>query len=321
MTRRDDATPASPSADQVTISAGGTEAVVVTLGAALRTLSQDGSRLVDGFTAEEAIRYGRGQLCIPWPNRIGKGVYTWDGVEQQTAITEPEHDAALHGLVRWTIWDVRSQAQDRVALGFRLCPQDGYPFLLDFEIEYVVDAAGLSATLTATNMGTAAAPYGFAAHPYLRVGEHHIDDCSLHLSARTVVLTDADLMPEAVVDVSGRYDFTGTASLRGRDIDNAFTGIDVDADGLSWTTVWGPQGADATSMWWDASSCRWFQLCTGDAFAEQWRRQGVAVEPMSCPPNAFQTGEDVIRLEPGAESVMRWGIRRGPQPGLRYPGA
>ena len=85
MTRRDDATPASPTADQITISGGGTEAVIVTLGAALRTLTQDGSPLVDGFTADEPVPYGRGQLCIPWPNRIRKGVYTWDGVEIQAA--------------------------------------------------------------------------------------------------------------------------------------------------------------------------------------------------------------------------------------------
>jgi aldose 1-epimerase len=95
----------------------------------------------------------------------------------------------------------------------------------------------------------------------------------------------------------------------------------VDAEGLSWATLWGPGGTDATSMWWDASNCAWFQVCTGDAFFPEWRRRGVALEPMTCPPNAFQTGEDVIRLAPGAEAVVRWGIKRGAQPGISYPGA
>jgi aldose 1-epimerase len=320
MTRRDDATPASPSADHLTISAGGTEAVVVTLGAALRTLTQDGSPLVDGFTAEEAIPYGRGQLCIPWPNRIGRGRYTWDGEEIQAGLTEPGRMAALHGLARWAIWDVRSQADDKVVLGYLLCPQDGYPFLVDFEISYTASADGLAIELSATNKGTVDAPYGFAAHPYLRVGDAHIDDCRLHLAAGRVVLTDEVLLPREVVPVAHTdYDFTGTASLAGRDIDNAYTDIDADADGLSWATLWGPGGADATSMWWEASTCSWFQVCTGDAFAPEWRRRGVALEPMTCPPNAFQTGEDVIRLVPGAESVVRWGIKRGPQPGISYP--
>ena len=320
MTRRDDATPASPSADQITISGGGTEAVVVTLGAALRTLTQDGSPLVDGFTAQEPVPYGRGQLCIPWPNRIGKGQYTWDGKEIQAGWSEPGRQAALHGLVRWAIWDVRAQAQDRVTLGYRLCPLDDYPFLVDFEITYVASADGLAIELTATNKGTADAPYGFAAHPYLRVGDSHIDDCRLHLSARKVVLTDELLLPREVVSVTGTdYDFTATQSLAGRDVDNAYTGLDVDADGLSWATLWGPDGTDATSMWWEAATCSWFQVCTGDAFFPQWRRRGVALEPMTCPPNAFQTGEDVIRLAPGAESVIRWGIKRGAQPGTTYP--
>jgi galactose mutarotase-like enzyme len=322
MTRRDDATPASPSADQLTISGGGTEAVIVTLGAALRTLTQDGSPLVDGFSESEPVPYGRGQLCIPWPNRIGKGQYTWDGRDIQAGWSEPGRQAALHGLVRWAIWDVRDHQADSVTLGYRLCPLDDYPFLVDFEITYTASADGLTCELTATNKGAADAPYGFAAHPYLRVGDSHIDECQVSLSARKVVLTDEMLMPRELADVEGTiYDFRATAPLVDRDIDNAYTGLDVDADGLSWVTLWGPGGADATSMWWEAAPGSWFQMCTGDGFFPEWRRRGVAMEPMTCPPNAFQSGEDVIRIAPGAESVIRWGIKRGPQPGITFPGA
>ncbi len=321
MTRRDDAIPASPTADQIGISAGGTEAVIVTLGAALRTLSQDGTPLVDGFSESEPVPYGRGQLCIPWPNRIHQGRYTWDGVEQQAPINEAARDSALHGLVRWVIWEVRLHEADRAVLGYRLCPQDGYPFLIDFEIDYTVSAAGLKATLTATNMGVDAAPYGFAAHPYLRVGDHDLDVCSLQLNAGTVLLVDEQLKPREALGVDGTgYDFRKGALLVGHDIDNAFTDIDVDPDGLSWATLWGPGGAEATSMWWDASNAPWFQACTGDVFAAEWRRRGLAMEPMTCPPNAFQTGQDVIRIEAGGESVVRWGIQRGPQPGLTFSG-
>ena len=138
-------------------------------------------------------------------------------------------------------------------LGYRLCPQDGYPFLIDFEIDYAVSAAGLKATLTATNMGVDAAPYGFAAHPYLRVGDHDLDVCSLQLDAGTVLLVDEQLKPREALGVDGTgYDFRKGALLVGHDIDNAFTDIDVDPDGLSWATLWGPGGAEATSMWWDA---------------------------------------------------------------------
>ena len=323
MTRRDDVAPASPTADQITISGGGTEAVIAVLGATLRTLTQDGGPLIDGFGADQAVPYGRGQLCLPWPNRIRNGVYTWDGVEIQAPINEPDRDAALHGLVRWAIWEVRAQAADSVTLGYRLCPQDGYPFLVDLEIVYAIGAAGLDVTLIATNKGTAAAPYGFATHPYLRVGDHHIDDCLLQVSAKNVLLTDAQLMPTELIGVSGtQYDFTVAAPLLDRDLDNAFHGVEVGEDGRCWSTLWGPTGKDATSMWWVADGCGWFQVCTGDAFPlVAWRRRGIAMEPMTCPPNAFQTGEDVVRIEPGADFTVRWGIQRGPQPGLTFPGA
>jgi aldose 1-epimerase len=48
-------------------------------------------------------------------------------------------------------------------------------------------------------------------------------------------------------------------------------------------------------------------LYTGDDRPDVNRRS-LAVEPMSCPPNAFQTGEAVITLEPGDSVVKRWGV-------------
>jgi galactose mutarotase-like enzyme len=48
---------------------------------------------------------------------------------------------------------------------------------------------------------------------------------------------------------------------------------------------------------------------TGDTLGElQRRRRGVAIEPMTCPPNALRTGTDVIVLQPGHEWTARWGI-------------
>jgi aldose 1-epimerase len=32
---------------------------------------------------------------------------------------------------------------------------------------------------------------------------------------------------------------------------------------------------------------------------------------MTCPPNAFRTGESLARLEPGSSFTSTWGIERG----------
>jgi aldose 1-epimerase len=48
-------------------------------------------------------------------------------------------------------------------------------------------------------------------------------------------------------------------------------------------------------------------LFTGDPLPDVDRRS-LAAEPMTCPPNAFRTGEALIRLEPGRSFTSAWGI-------------
>ena len=52
---------------------------------------------------------------------------------------------------------------------------------------------------------------------------------------------------------------------------------------------------------------------TGDPLPDVSRRS-LAVEPMTCPPNAFRTGEDLIQLEPGQSFTSSWGIDPGSSP-------
>ena len=48
-------------------------------------------------------------------------------------------------------------------------------------------------------------------------------------------------------------------------------------------------------------------LFTGDPLPDVNRRS-LAVEPMTCPPNAFRSGEALTRLEPGDSATGAWGI-------------
>ena len=74
---------ASPSGIDVTIRNGPYEAHVVEVGAGLRTLTRDGLDVVAGYGADEMCSGGRGQLFIPWPNRIEDGRYEFDGPRLQ----------------------------------------------------------------------------------------------------------------------------------------------------------------------------------------------------------------------------------------------
>ena len=53
---------------------------------------------------------GRGQVLIPWPNRLEDGGYEFDGRRYQLPLTEPEQHNAIHGLVRSERWAVGERA-------------------------------------------------------------------------------------------------------------------------------------------------------------------------------------------------------------------
>lgn len=292
---------------QYEIAAGDYAAVVTESGAGLRTLTHRGRELIAGYDADRPAPAGRGQLLLPWPNRIDRGRYTVDGAEEQLDITEPSHDVAIHGLTRWAPWQPSEHTAERITLTHRLHAHPGYPYRLDLAVRYVLDAeAGLAVTVTARNVGSRAAPFGAGTHPYLTTGAASVDACTLTMGADQWVPTDARGIPTALEDVTGTdRDFRGGAPLRGVSIDHAFTGLHRDADGRAWARLTSPSGGVA--LWADETH-PWFEVFTGDTLPPGQARVAIAVEPMTCPPNAFVTGVDVITLAPGDERTFRWGI-------------
>ena len=59
---------------------------------------------------------------------------------------------------------------------------------------------------------------------------------------------------------------------------------------------------------WIGEGLDWIQAFSGDPLEEPYHRVALAVEPMSCPANAFVGGEGLLRLEPGASVTHTWGI-------------
>jgi aldose 1-epimerase len=279
-----------PSGEQWTVRGGGYEATVVSVGGGLRGLTYDGRPVLLAYGEDEAAHAGIGQHLFPWPNRITDGKYTFEGTEQQLYLTEPARQNAIHGLTRWTNWLRLDDASDPAALavGHRLHGQPGYPHQLDVRLDYRL-GDGLSVTATATNVGRTAAPYGYGAHPYLSVGRS-IDECVLDFTAADRLEMSADRMqPVGLTPVAGsEYDFSGGRVIGATSIDNAFTGWDG-----TWTVSLTDPDTGARSAL--TSDTPWMQLFTGEAVG----RTAVAVEPMTCPPDAFVTGQDLIVLQPG----------------------
>jgi aldose 1-epimerase len=241
-----------PSGEQLELRHGAHRAVVTEVGAGLRVFDD----VLLGFGEDEMCTSGRGQVLMPWPNRVGEGgEYEWEGRTHRLPVTDRANNSANHGLVRWTNWRCVERSESRVALEYVLHPQPGYPFTLQLRVEYALDDTGLTVTTSARNVGAGACPFGAGHHPYIAcdvdalVGDEQLDECRRW---------------------DGSYELAGV-------------------------TVW------ADERW------PYVQLFTGDL--PDIARRGFAVEPMTCPPQAFRTGEGLIRLEPGERFEGRWGIR------------
>lgn len=301
----------APTGDQFLIEGGGHRAVVTESGAALRLLEHDGRPLLDGFAEDALPTGGRGQLLMPWTNRIRDGSYSFGGTDHQLALTEPSRQNASHGLVRWAAWSVEEHTANSVSLGYRLMAQTGYPWTVDLHVLYDLSADGLTVTQTATNMSGSPAPYAQGAHPYLLAGAGPVDGWELTLPAATRLLVDDRLLPSGRADVTGTaYDFRAARPVGGRVLNDAFTDLDRDADGIATVTVRDRAGGRGVDLWVDGRH-RWLQVYSGDDTPAP--RRSLAVEPMTAPPDAFRSGDDLVTLapagEPGHELSASWGIR------------
>jgi aldose 1-epimerase len=247
---------------------------------------------------------GRGQVLIPWPNRLQDGAYEFEGRRHQLPLTEPEHSNAIDGLVRWVAWRVREHEPHRVVLGHILHAQPGYPFTLELQIEYQLTTSGLTVRTTATNIGKAPCPYGSGAHPYLTLGAETIDDVVLRVPARTALSSDDRGIPVGSVAVDGtELDFRSPRRVGEAKLDNGYTDLERDDAGIARVVV--EADGRGRTLWVD-EGYPYVMVFTGDIPAVQ--RRSLAVEPMTCPPNAFRSGEALLTLEPGDSHTAAWGL-------------
>jgi len=300
----------APSGEQYEITAAGYRAVVTESGAALRLLEHNGRPLLDGFDEAEMAFGGRGQLLMPWPNRIEDGAYSFGGRDHQLALTEPSRHNASHGLVRWVAWTLEEHTANSVSLVYRVMAQTGYPWTVDMHVLYDLSADGLTVTQTATNLAGSEAPYACGAHPYLTVGSGPIDHWELTLPSSRMAVLDDRLLPVGSEELDGTdLDFRVSRPIRSSVFNTGFTDLERDDDGRATVVL---QGEGRGLTLWVDDNIHWLQVYSADDVPATARRS-LAVEPMTSPPNAFRSGEGLVVLaaagEPGDELSVSWGVR------------
>lgn len=272
----------------------------------------NGVEIVETFPASVRPPFGSGTVLAPWPNRIEDGIWLLDGEKQQLDITEPLLNNALHGLLVSTPYRVTEQTQDTIELAAPVFPQHGYPFQLHTTVRYELLDDGLRVTHGFRNVGAVRAPVAVGTHPFFKIGGVATEDLVLTLNAATRFEVDARLNPVREVPVGGTdYDFRSGRRVGELHLDNAFGAVTM-VDGESSHRLTAPDGR-FVELWQDDSfgyvqvfTTRAFPTDTGDGLA-------IAIEPMTAPPNGFNSGLGVHWLEPDESWSASWGVRYGGQ--------
>ena len=138
-----------------------------------------------------------------------------------------------------------------------------------------------------------------------------VDDCDLTLPAAFWLPTDDRGIPSGrSAAVEGTpYDFCQPRTIGTTRLDHALTGLARDRDGRAWAHLAANSGSGTRVGLWVGQGYGWLQVFTGDPLEPTHRRTALAVEPMTCPPNAFVSGEDLLVLQPGEAVSCRWGVR------------
>lgn len=295
-----------PSGRQMELAWGHQRAVVTEVGGGLRCYTAGERPILDGFGAGEMCRGGRGQVLAPWPNRLHRGRYRFDGVDHQLPLEEAEAGNAIHGLVRWANWEVIEQEAHRVVMGHLQHPRPGYPFAVDLGVEYRLGVDGLTVTTTAGNAGDRRLPFGLGFHPYLTVGTDHVDEAILRVPGESRIDVDGHGTASRTSVAGGEVDFRDPRPIGDLRLDTCFGDLETEG-GRARVALASPDGSAAVTLWMDRPFA-YVMVFTGDTLTPSRRRQGLAVEPMTCPPQALRSGVGLQVLAPGETVTARWGI-------------
>ena len=298
----------APSGQQWTIRSGEHEAVLVEVGGGVRAYRVGGSDVLFGYAETELCPGSAGAILAPWPNRIRDGRYAFGGETYNLPLTEPVRHNAMHGLVNWSRWRMVAQHPDEVTLAHELVPVPGYPWSLSLRTTWRVGPDGLRASHEVTNLAATPAPFGLGTHPYLVIAGVPVDELTLRVPGRTRLLLDGRSLPIGAARVAGtEHDLSEGRRIGAAVLDVAYGDLIRGPDGGSVVSLTADDGR-SVDVWADPAFA-WWQVFTADTLTGVRHRGAVAVEPMTCPADAFRSGRDLVTLEPGQTWHGTWGIR------------
>lgn len=282
------------------------EALVSPIGASLQQLNVNGIDLVRG--APGGPVGASGAVLVPWANRVRDGKWRLDEELQQLELTEPTAGNALHGLVATTPFSVVTHERDVAEFVGEVRHPPGYPFDLDVLVSYRLVPAGVASTVSVINTGHRAAPVAVGVHPYLQAGTAARDDLLITVQAERTLMLGDDNLPRAELAVSGTtFDLRTPTLLTDAPAHAAYTRLHIAGGNVRLMLTDRRSGRSAEV--WAEPRFRWAQVYVTDALPGLRAGEvAVALEPMTAPPDALNSGTDLQWLGADARWNLHWGV-------------
>jgi aldose 1-epimerase len=283
---------------------GRASARITEVGASLRGLVFDGVDVVAPYPDDIPAPAASGIVLVPWPNRVRDGKWTQRGQTYQLAISEPKYGNASHGLLRFGAYRVAARQDDSITLEAEVFPQSGYPFHLATQVTYALSGMGLTVMHRLENVGDQDAPAALGTHPYLTLGDVPASDLTLHSPADSRYINDDRMLPIDLRPVDAPTDIRTPRTLSELALDTVYTDLHRDADGIARTTLTSGDGRRVTH--WQGEGFDFRVLYSNPGYPG--RDTAIAVEPMTAPTDALNSGTGLRWLAPGESWELTWGI-------------
>ncbi|MEH0687865.1 aldose 1-epimerase [Vibrio cholerae] len=252
--------------------------------------------------------FSRSAKLFPFPNRLKNGQYHYQGHDYRLPANFPWSEHAVHGLLyNQPFQVVETDAQEHFATArFRYETDhlaDGFPFAFRLDVCYHIDETGrLRCYTEITNTGESPFPYGDAWHPYFSLGDS-LAQCQLSLSPHQEVVHCDDLP-------TGKYTsntaLSSPTTLADVTLNHCYRFHQSSDQSLILTRA----DQQARLDYQQGANYPFIQLYTPAS------EPSIAIEPMSCPADAFNNYIGLLELNPEQTAQFEWQCHAHYQPRL-----
>lgn len=266
------------------------------LGGRINKLWLHGHQVIEGYRTAEEIEndtFYHNVYLFPFVNRLEDGRYHFNGTDYQFPINEPGTHNALHGFLYNETMEVLEQeitgCKSLVHLQYKYNGERPYyPFHFKLDLWYhLKDNNNFELEFSISNTGETEAPMGWGWHPYFTF-QRPADEIKLHLPSDKQVAVDKRMLPNGSFKFVDRY--LNGKIIAGDKLDNSFRLNVNEKRNISLISE-----ADHTKI----------EIIPDNTFPYAHvfippKRQSIAVEPITSGINAYNTGDGLIRIQPGA---------------------